>query len=279
MIKMRAALLGTLIASAAFAAAIAPAAAQDKIISSAWAAPAPKIDGASKDWEGIVLADAEKGAVQYAFRNDANNLYVLFVIADQKTRSTIEELGLTLYVDPAGQESKDYGIQFRRKRITANESIALLEKQGPVSDEQKDKMRATPFYNYYFAEVVDKKGDVVPVPAGVAGPPAMFKFSTEKKNLVFELMVPLQRLAPALPGIGIAPGEAVSLGFEWGGPTEAQRKAIARQHGAQANITNETSTTGMNRIDPTSGARDVDRMPPKFLFWTKAQLAVGARPN
>ncbi len=178
-------------------------------------------------------------------------------------------------MDPEGKESKDYGILFRRKRITANESIALLEKQGPVSDEQKDKMRATPFYNFYFTEVVNKKGEMVPVPVGVAGPPAMFKFAAEKKSLVFELMIPLPRVNPALPGLGVGPGQTVSLGFEWGGPTEAQIKAIARARGERANITNETSTSGMGRGDPTSGATGIDRIPTKYAFWTKVTIAAG----
>jgi len=277
MTKTRGAFLGILTVSAMILAAVVPAAAQDKIVSSAWAAAAPKIDGASKDWEGVARADAEKGAVQYAFSNDGANLYVLFVIVDPKTKSTVEDLGLTVYVDRAAQEAKDYGILFRRKRITANESIALLEKQGPVSDEQKEKMRATPFYNFYFAEVVDKKGEVVPVPAGASGLPALVKFAAEKKTLVFELMIPLTRLAPSLPGLGAAPGETVSLGFEWGGPTESQLKAIARARGERANISNETTESGLGRGDPTSGARGIDRVPPKFLFWTQAQLAVGAK--
>jgi hypothetical protein len=248
--------------------------AQDTTVRSVWAAQPPKIDGASKDWEGVALSQAEKGGVQYALRNDGNNLYLLFVIADAKLRSTIEELGLTVFVDPAGQESKDYGILFRRKRITANESIALLEKQGPVSDEQKDKMRATPFYNYYFTEVVNKKGEPVPVPAGVSGPPAMFKYATEKKTIVFELSIPLKRLHPALPGLGIGPGESVSLGFEWGGATDAQLKAIARARGERANITNETSTSGMG-IDPNASSRGIDRIPPKYTFWTKVLIVEG----
>jgi hypothetical protein len=273
MTRMRVTSLGIAVLLALLAAGV-PADAQDKTVPSAWAAQAPKIDGASKDWEGVALTEAEKGAVQYAFRNDGANLFVLFVISDPKTRSTIEDLGLTLFIDPAGQESKDYGINFRRKRITANESIALLERQGPVSDEQKEKMRQTPFYNFYFAEVIDKKSDPVPVPAGVQGPPAFVKFATEKKNLVFELAIPLARVAPALPGLGVQPGESVSLAFEWGGPTEAQRKAIARARGEAARITNETSTSGMG-IDPNASSSKVDRMPPKFLFWTKTQLAAG----
>jgi hypothetical protein len=244
---------------------------QDKPAESVWAAQPPKIDGASKDWEGTTFSAWEKGGVQYAFRNDGNNLYLLFTITEPKLRSTIEELGLTVYVDLTGQESKDYGILFRRKRITANESIALLEKQGPVSDEQKEKMRATPFYNYYFTEVVNKKGEAVPVPPGIAGPPAMFKYTTEKKNLVYELMIPLSRINPALPGLGAGPGSTLSLGFEWGGPTEEQRKALARARGAQSNISNETDVG--RSTDITAGARNIDRMPVKHTFWSIINLA------
>ncbi len=247
--------------------------AQDKPADSVWAAQPPKIDGVGKDWEGADFSQWQKGAIQYAFRNDGNNLYLLFMIADPKLRSTIEELGLTIYVDPAGKENKDYGINFRRKRITANESIALLEKQGAVSDERKEQMRATPFYNYYFAEVVNSKGEIVPVPQGIAGPPALFKFATDKKILVHELMIPLVRVNPALPGLGVGPGSTLSIGFEWGGPTEAQRKALARARGAQSNISNEQVAQPGREADITAGARDIERMPVKHTFWTPVRLA------
>jgi hypothetical protein len=88
-------------------------------------------------------------------------------------------------------------------------------------------------------------------------------------------MIPLRRLAPALPGIGAGVGDQTSLGFEWGGPTEAQRKAIARARGDAAKITNETSLSGMG-TDPNASSSKVDRMPPKFLFWTKVQLVEGS---
>lgn len=244
---------------------------QNKATESVWATQPPKIDGASKDWEGTTFDMWEKGGVQYAFRNDGNNLYLLFMITDAKLRSTIEDLGLTIYVDLSGQKSKDYGILFRRKRITANESIALLEKQGPVSDEQKEKMRATPFYNYYFTEIVNKKGEPVLVPQGVTGPPAMFKYTTEKKNLVYELLIPLNRGNSALPGLGAGPGLTLSIGFEWGGPTEEQRKALARARGAQSNISNETDVG--RSTDITAGARNIDRMPEKHIFWSVFNLA------
>jgi len=244
---------------------------QNKTAESVWATQPPKIDGDSKDWEGTTFSAWKNGGVQYAFQNDGNKLYLLFMITDPKLRSTIEELGLTVYVDLSGQESKDYGILFRRKRITANELIDLLEKLGPVSDERKEKIRATPFYNYSFAEVVNKKGEPVPAPQGVSGPPAMFKYTTEKKNLIYELMIPLSRINPALPGLGAGPGSTLSLGFEWGGPTEEQRKALARARGAQSNISNETDLG--RSTDITAGARNIERMPEKHTFWSVVSLA------
>jgi len=154
---------------------------QTPAMDSVWAAEPPKLDASSREWEGTAFAQWENGGVQYAVRNDGSNLYLLFMITDPKLRSTIEEGGLTVWVDPAGQESKDYGILFHRKRITANESIAMLERQGPIPDEQKAKIRETAYYNYYLAEVVDKKGDVVPVEPGITGPLVLFKYATEKE--------------------------------------------------------------------------------------------------
>jgi len=246
--------------------------AQAPPVESVWAAQPPKLDASSREWEGASFTPWENGGVQYAFRNDGGNLYLLFMITDPKLRSTIEEGGLTVWVDPAGQASKDYGILFHRKRITANESITMLERQGVLSDEQKAKIRQTPYYNYYLAEVVDKKEQRVPVPAGVAGPPVLFKFATEKKTLVFELEIPLARVNPALPGLGADPGDAVSLGFEWGGLTEAGRIALARARGAQSDIANEQVTSGRG-TDITAGARKIERTPTKYSFWTVVKLA------
>ena len=268
MIKKRlASAFGILVLFAASAVLLA----QAPVVDSLWVDQPPKLDASSGDWLGTEFAKWENG-VQYAFRNDGANLYLLFMITDPKLRSTIEEGGLTLRVDPSGQKNRDYGIRLHRKRITANESISMLERQGFVSDEQKAKIRQTPFYNYYMAEVVDKKGDLVPVPAGVAGPPVLFKYTNEKKNLVFEVGIPLARVNPALPGLGAAAGTTLSLEFEWGGLTESGRQALARQRGAQSDIANEQVTSGRG-TDITAGARKIDRVPPIYSFWTTIKLA------
>jgi len=240
---------------------------------SAWASQPPKVDGAAREWEASVLAEWEKGGVQYAFRNDAQNLYVLFIVKDAKFRSTIEDVGITLYFSTEGKEKKDYGILFRRKRITAEESIALLEKEGPVSEDQKAQIRSRAFYNYYAHEVLTKKAEGPLPQEGISVPPAFFKYAAQQKTLVYEFAIPLARVQEMAAGVGAEPGAKVMVGFEWGGPTEEQRKAIARARGERANITNETDVSGMNRMDPTGGARGIDRLPPKYSFWSTVQLA------
>lgn len=249
--------------------AISGRAAEDKTTESVWTSQPPKLDGAANEWEGAALDEWEKGGIQYAFRNDAQNLYVLFLIKNTKLRSTIEEVGITFYVDAEGNKKKDYGIHFQKKRITAEEFIALLEKDSIVSEDQKAQIRSKPFYNYYASEVVTKKTGLSPVPPGVR--PAMFKYASQQKSLVYEFTVPLNRIQDNAAGIGAQPGATVTIGFEWGGPTEAQKKAIAKARGEQANIANETDLG--RSTDITAGAREIDRLPPKHSFWSTVRLA------
>ena len=272
---MRMKKMSFLILSMVLALAILPEisgrAAEDKTTESVWTSQPPKIDGAALEWEGAALAEWENEGVQYAFCNDAQNLYVLFIIKDSKLRSTIEEVGITLYVDAEGNKKKDYGIHFQKKRITAEESIALLEKEGAVSEDQKAQIRSKPFYNYYASEVVTKKTGLSPVPPGVW--PAMFKYASQQKSLVYEFTVPLNRIQDNAAGIGAQPGATVTIGFEWGGPTEEQRKAIAKARGERSNIANEKDLG--RSTDITAGARGIDRLPPKHSFWSTVRLAKG----
>ncbi len=262
-----------LIAALVLALAVLPAipgqAGEGKTTESLWTSQPPKIDGAAKEWEGAALSEWENGGVQYAFRNDGQNLYVLFIIKDPKLRSTIEDVGITLYVDTEAAEKKDYAIHFLKKRITAEESIALLEKEGPVSEDQKAQIRSKAFYNYYASDVVTKKTGLPPVPPGV--PPAMFKYASQQKSLVYEFAIPLYRVQDNAAGIGAQPGATVTVGFGWGGPTEEQRKAIAKARGERANIANETDLG--RTTDITAGARGIDRLPPKHSFWSTVRLA------
>jgi hypothetical protein len=92
------------------------AVAKEKSVESKWAVSPLTIDGLVSDWEGSPLNVENKVKTEYAFRNDADNLYVLFKFNDLKYLSSIEITGMTLWIDTAGKKNKDLGVQFTKKK-------------------------------------------------------------------------------------------------------------------------------------------------------------------
>ena len=244
--------------------------AQNATVESRWAGGNMKIDGSAKDWDGIPLLTWEKAEIQYAFQNDADMLYILFILKNPKYLSSIEEEGLTVYFDEAGKTRKDYGINFRKRRITAGELLNLLAKEGPVSDDQRTQVQSKPFYDYYDSEVKAAKSESSQTPAAGAGRRAIFRYAQQQKTMVYEFAIPLNRVSTAAAGVGAQPGATIALGFEWGGPTAEQRKAMLRAQGGRAIIANEE--IGKSDIVPPK-TESADRIPTKYYFWSEVRLA------
>jgi hypothetical protein len=245
--------------------------AEEVVIQSVWTDKAPKIDGSADDWADVTPTSWEKGRVNCAFRNSGDSLYVLFVISDPKFRSTIEGTGITLYFNAEGK-NKDYAIHFRKKRISAEEAIALQEKQKPLTEEQKTQIRAQSVYNLFHSEVINKKAGSPAPELGFSGKPALFRYAPQQKSLVYEFIVPLPRAEEWAAGAGAEAGQAIMVGFEWGGMTEEMRKMAARQLGASSGIANEEIDGRERDIVPDhlSG-----RVPKKYIYWGQLKLASG----
>ena len=250
----------------------APTGAKDDVIPSAWASQPPKIDGASDDWTGTTLSLWDKGNVDFGFCNDANNLYVILIFKNAKYLSTIERTGINLYFSAAGQKNKDYEILFRKKLVSAEEAIAMIEKQKPLSEEQKAQLRTKPEYNIYHSEVINKNAGSKEIPPEQTSRPALFRYAPLQKTLVYEFAVPLDRVNELAAGVGVRPGEAVAVGFEWGGPTEDQKKRAARMSG-NASIANEEISRG--NVEGIARPRGPS-LPPKYSFWATVKLAASA---
>ena len=238
---------------------------------SAWAASPPKIDGKADAWTGTALSVWDKGDVHYAFRNDADKLYILLVFKNRKFLSTIGETGITLFFCPAGKKDKDYAIHFVRRQVPTDEAIALIEREKPLSDEDKAQLRAKPAYAIYDHQVQNKKAKAKAAPAANEYQPAHFRFSPDQTSMVYEFAIMLRRGHELAAGVGAAPGELVTVGFEWGGATEAQLKRAVR--GSDTGIANENTLS--SSIDRMSGSRGVS-LPPKYSFWTSVELAPAA---
>lgn len=265
--------------------------AEDRPVASKWTAAPPKLDGLNDDWVDDTLSLEKSVAVDYAFRNDDRNLYVLFRFQEPKFLSTVDLTGMTIYPSPPDKKQKDQGVRFLKKSVKADELIAVMEKKGQaLTEERKQEIRKSPIYTLYEAEAINKKGEIIPA-SGTPGEvePPSFRLQKQGKAVVYEFRIPLasRELHPA--GAASAPGESLRIGFEWGGMTAEMKKAIASGIGAdgvragasdpsidttiRGGDESEGLSRGMSRADASPELSRMRQGPKKYSFWVDVRLA------
>ena len=253
---------------------------KEKTIASIWRGSPLSIDGADDDWAGDTLSFEKKFEVDYAFQNDAENLYVLFVFKDPVYLSTIKDTGMTFWINTEGKKKKKYGITFKMRKVSAERIISLLEKQkGPLPEAEKNKIKSQPDYMFYQGDVRDKKGNVL-TPKALGGELAMpvYKSQPKQKMMVYEFVMPLRILEKLSAKHKMVPGKTVKVGFEWGGLTarmKAQRmarleQATTRESERRAKDVKEEEA---QKIGGGSAEAKLSKGPKKYSFWVDVALA------
>ncbi len=102
---------------------------KEKKVEGIWASIPVIIDGSNSEWINGPFIFEKKVKVDYAFRNDSENLYVLFIFKDTKYLSSIDQTGMTLWLNTEGKKKKDYGIKFQRKIVSAEDYISFFWKR------------------------------------------------------------------------------------------------------------------------------------------------------
>ena len=273
-------MINSLLLCSAILALCAPGISKDKdvIVESTWAAAPVNIDGSIDEWQGDALTLFKKTKVDYAFRNDSENLYVLFIFKDPRNfMSTINETGMTIWLNTEGENKKNYGIRFQIKTVTADNYIAILERMGvPVPEEKKTEIRKKPTYRVFHNEVIDKEGLASLIDASTKGP--VWNFGG-KKELIYEFRIPLRRGEGQPVGIGTEPGKSIKVGFEWGGLTdEMKQQRLASQIERGTAARGDTGTGDFGRGERgASGGSSLDSLSriraKKYSFWTDVKLA------
>jgi hypothetical protein len=249
--------------------------AKEELFESKWAAQPVTIDGLGDDWDGDVFTTEKKVKVDYAIRNDAQNMYVLFIFRDPQYLSTVNATGITLYYNIEGKKNKDHAFNFVQRKVGPDELIAYLESRGEVlSEEQKQSIKTKPAYNVFMTDRVGKKDEEISgkVQAADAQKP-VFKLSRKGNEFIYEIRVPLIKSETSPRGMGVEPGQTVKIGFEWGGMTKELAERLKNQGGA---ISQEGRAGGMiDSRSSTGGAPSGTsrRMPKKYDFWFDVKLA------
>ena len=249
-----------------------------EIIASKWVDFPLTIDGSNEDWGNEALNFEKKVDVDFAFRNDTENLYILFIFKDPKYLSSIDATGMTLWFNTEGKKKKNYGLTFIKKQVSADAFISILEQQkGTLSEEEKNNIRANPRYFLHNIKVVGKETKPASQQAdSEEESAALFRSMRQEKMAMYEFAVPLKRMTEQAHGIGTEPGKIVKVGFEWGGLTEEMKKARAEGHeipGTDAMRRGESADAWSKRSSGFSERSSGGRRPVQYSFWVDVQLA------
>ena len=259
---------------------------KEQKLDSRWEVAAVKIDSLNNDWVGEALNFEKKVKVDYAFKNDAENIYVLFIFKDSKYMSSIKNTGMTIWFNKE-KKKKKYGIRFKEKKTSPYELISFLEKQqGFMPEEKKNEILSKPNNFMLSNEVINKnKKSKSPDEINDKTRTAWFRMKEQQGKVAYEFSIPLKMVSEIDQGIGIEPGKSIKVGFEWGGVTKEIQMAMNRD-AALANLPQTCSTSGScepsldrkgqfskGSSSSSSGPGSRVRSPKRYCFWVDVQLA------
>jgi hypothetical protein len=241
-----------------------------------------RVDGMMDDWADVELQQEKKFGIDYAFKNDGDLLFILFVFNDPRYLTSINQTGMTIYLNSEGKKNKDYYINFRMVKVSAEDYIDILESRGRIlTDADKERIKANPSYTLNENEVTNEKAKDLTLPEGIQLKSTGFNLMNQPNNvLVYEFVIPLERVAQMAPGVGVKPGETFKIGFEWGGMTKAMRDQRMKGIGDQAVRAQDVKAGGLtdergasSRLSDDIGLARIRKMSPKkYSFWKDVKL-------
>ena len=264
--------------------------AKDEPVESQWAETPASIDGMNTEWGNVSLSTYKKAKIDYAFMNDQENLFILFVFKDPKFLSSINWTGLTVWISPQGEKEKDLGIRLMKKQISADDYIAILEKQvgQEMPEDRKEQIRQNKAYYLFEQLLINKKAEGYSEDAEIPKyKGTIFRNNILEKAVLYEIAISLPKLAEVAPEIGVEPGKGLNLNFEWGGATKEYKEALAaglaqQQTSARARdsrgLKSESSSGGLGGdVESTSSSqtrlrRQLQRVK-QYDFWVELNLA------
>ncbi|MFQ6070627.1 MAG: hypothetical protein ACE5LC_08910 [Candidatus Aminicenantales bacterium] len=254
-------------------------ASEEVAVNSVWIEEPVKVDGSESDWQSVKLFLQEKAEVEFAFKNDSRNLYIIFIFDNPKKMSSIDRTGMTLWFDTQGTKKKTYGIRFQRKMIPTPTYIALLEKQmGPLPPQMKAQLQQKKAHLVYHNQVIDKKNEQAIMTTGPTAP--QFKTKRGKEIAVYEFRIPLGKKEGHVVGIGTEPGKRVNVGFEWGGITKEMKDEMMKRRAAMSRVSDRAASIHGDLKTEREGVRGSYEMPvrfpkgtKKYAFWVDVTLA------
>jgi hypothetical protein len=195
------------------------------------------VDGDAADWTGVPTVYLEQGPRVTALAHDDNFLYVHFRFSDLELARRVLREGAIVWVDVAGKRKEGYGLRYRGSEAAR---AAMREMEGGTNETRPGPPPGEPPQGRPSGEGGPPEGPRRAPPGGLEvlragvtddviadasrddGPAAAcVEF---EGSFSFELRIPIAEAAPAGAEGAAGVGMPLSVGFQMGGLTAAERK-------------------------------------------------------
>lgn len=237
-----------------------------------------RLDGKTDEWAAAVRVIDPKTGAEFAFQNDAQNLYILVVMKKPESLQAVEATGMTVLGRPGGSRKPAKGALFLTREISADGYIVWRESQGAVlTDEEKAEIRKFPRHSISLAFAVDAKGSSYgPLRKQTDAFPPDFLASLQDGAAIYEFRIPLAPPDLVPGGIGGQPGGTLRISFDWGGldrsslSTQASRESPSSRSGY---VSGTGRTWGQEYLDSYDSMSRPTLSTKKFTFAVDVKLA------
>jgi hypothetical protein len=186
---------------------------------SPWVNQAPILDGQTTDWPDQASTFIKEKDVLVRVCNDSQNVYVMLAFRNAQWAGVIKRSGLTVKFDPQAKNKDNFTVKLidgpsldQIKALRGKDSTDM----GQMPPGMEDRMRGRD-QKMEKAFICTKKGYLIdkPIPLdGSQGPAAGFGLANS--FFAYEFSIPLGESSARFYGLGIKPGQKISIGFVWG---------------------------------------------------------------
>jgi hypothetical protein len=207
----------TLLGRAALAIAlIAPflfAACSSTTVQTHWTGEAVVTDGvmSEADWPVGTTTYDEKKEYLVGFKNDAENLYIVFRFSNGIWARTIRTSGLVLWLGEEGKRSRELGLRYRGGPMP--EARPGQQRDPGQRDMPPGRQGVAPEGRNVFTLILADSDEEIELPTGGRRGPAVAS-SLDRGVYTYELRIPLVDKSTNRYGIKAQPGSPFTLGVE-----------------------------------------------------------------
>ena len=241
-----------------------------------WTANPITIDGQMGDWSDLSTRFLGEPKAAVGLACDSTHLYLILRFQDSRSAGIIKRTGLKFWIDPEGKKKEIFMLNYRggptpeQMQLLSGDTGGYRPDGGMFPGDRPGGDKR--LFTCAIKDRVEPKS--IPV-SGTEGPQA--SFGMDQGFFVYEFAIPLDEGGVRYYGLGVLPGDEISIGVFWGDMNEMRQRDGGMPSGGRSGGMGGRMGGGRGDMGGKGGGRggmDSNRpeRPQPVEFWIKTEL-------